>query len=856
MGQRAGNKVVAAAQRVANFLVPIALLCVFCAVCNVYPFGENSFLAADLQIQYVDFFAWFQGVLAGTTDLLYVPNQGLGNGSWGMVGYYLSSPFNVLLLLFDADHITLFVFVSTALKLGCIQLATTHYLRKRFNLGYVPAAVLAAGFTLCLWNLTNMRNLIWLDAVIVLPLMAWGAYCLVNHGRWKLLLFSLVYALVTCWYMGYMLYIFLFIYGMLELHLRFFAEPDFTGRHLLKGTLPFVGVAVLALCLAAFTFLPSVQAMTGAGESRVSEFPSWVYAVTLAVVALLCVFFAQRRIPGRAKLVVGLMLVVALLVLVTPLSFYYTCSRTHLAVGLLAPLWIDNKTPQLAPGVVTLLLAAAFFLIPTIPRYAKTAVVAVLAVMIVSVWFKPLHYIWCGFRAPDGFYARNAIFFVFMLYFAAGWALSQVPAWWEAKRGRWPGRGARVGAQVLFAGVMLADVAVVALFALPGCYADNPQVYYDAYETVAKQQQQALTALDPGVYRVEKTYNRTGNNAQNEGMAVGFLQLSSYTSSKNAAAETFLNQLGYGKVESENVHYGCPAPLTDSLFGVKYVAAHDPVTTTYYRALDIQPTWQDAAWYENPTALSLGYVVDSGAREYVPDAALNAFEQQNAFVSALVGHRVDAFVPLEAEVVATAEDGTVTWAVQVPAGVQAYFWAEPVTVVANRVGKFNVSAEGRTWMENFPYRHNIDALAAPADQARTVQVTLQVETGESYPNALHFCYLDTAAMQEALAQLAEHQMTFTTFQGSLIEGDISCSEDSTLMLTIPPDAGWTVTVNGNVVETGSIAGDALLAIPVSAGENHVRLTYEIPGLKAGVAVSLLAVVVLVVLLVRERKRKR
>lgn len=86
--------------------------------------GE-SFLTADLRYQYFDLFAWFRRVLLGETSAFYLANTGLGTNSWGFVSYYLSSPFNRLLPLFDERHLTLFFWTITALNLGCAQVSAT-----------------------------------------------------------------------------------------------------------------------------------------------------------------------------------------------------------------------------------------------------------------------------------------------------------------------------------------------------------------------------------------------------------------------------------------------------------------------------------------------------------------------------------------------------------------------------------------------------------------------------------------------------------------------------------------------------------------------------------------------------------
>lgn len=76
-----------------------------------------------------------------------------------------------------------------------------------------------------------------------------------------------------------------------------------------------------------------------------------------------------------------------------------------------------------------------------------------------------------------------------------------------------------------------------------------------------------------------------------------------------------------------------------------------------------------------------------------------------------------------------------------------------------------------------------------------------------------------------------------------------------LFTTIPYDAGWTVKVDGQRVETYGVA-DALLAFDVGAGEHTVELSYSTPGLLMGIFISVVCLIllILVVLLTRGKLR--
>ena len=85
------------------------------------------------------------------------------------------------------------------------------------------------------------------------------------------------------------------------------------------------------------------------------------------------------------------------------------------------------------------------------------------------------------------------------------------------------------------------------------------------------------------------------------------------------------------------------------------------------------------------------------------------------------------------------------------------------------------------------------------------------------------------------------------------------TDKESLYLSVPVDRGWTVEVNGVAVEPEKLSdnafADCFYLIPLTQkGENKVKMTYEVPGLKAGgilTVVTFLASLVLAILFRRK-----
>ena len=102
----------------------------------------------------------------------------------------------------------------------------------------------------------------------------------------------------------------------------------------------------------------------------------------------------------------------------------------------------------------------------------------------------------------------------------------------------------------------------------------------------------------------------------------------------------------------------------------------------------------------------------------------------------------------------------------------------------------------------------------------------------------YFYYLDQDLFEEVIQELKGKEMVTEKFEDGYVKGSYTAVEDCNMLLSIPYDDGWTASVNGKKVEIKP-AANALMAIPLSAGENIIELKYEIPGVKAGIGLSIL-----------------
>lgn len=557
-------------------LAPIVMICALCAWGGIYPFGPESFLTEDLKYQYIDFFTWYREVLTGEANIFYSFAQGLGSNTWGLYSYYLASPFNLIILLFDEDGLTLAVFIIVALKLASMNVTATWFLKRRFGLTDTWSIILALCYTWSTWSVTNLRNPLWLDALIILPLAAWACWRLIRRGSFIPLAVLIAIDVIYCWYMAYITLVFLCLFVLFELAVYLFDGNEVDRRWVLGRAWRFTGAVFLGLGLAAWTFAPTILAMLGGtGSKGISPFVTY---------------------------------------------------PTSLIRGFLPCAWNLNRVPQFYTGIIPLALALAALGSRRIPRKTRALLFCFAGLLAAASVFGHLEFIWCGMRVPNGFYSRTAFLLGFLEIWAAGLYLSrrtspdpraQSGAHYEPTRRRHAAtrRLSQPWINLAIGALALVDLTLNAHACMKQLYVGYPQDTHEAYIAESSKQITRLKEIDPSPFwRLDKTYNRMGA-AFNEGISLGFCQLSTYSSANSPHAVALLNSVGYSSEGEFSSVYAAPNLFMDSILGVRYAATWG--TPAGYVPMDVEPSQNGATFSRNPYALSLG-LPSAGARENSP----------------------------------------------------------------------------------------------------------------------------------------------------------------------------------------------------------------------------------------------
>lgn len=222
-------------------------------VLQMFPFGDRSILTVDLYHQYAPFIQELQRKLKSFEDLFFTWNVGLGINYFAVAAYYTLSPFNLLLFFLPQSSLPFNIWLIINLKILAITLAGVAFLRYfyqerrtifwhklqaqmpfytdyaqevelseqrqfRRRLQLLLQIFLPLFFAWSGYVCAYIWNLMWLDGVFALPLMALGICKIVRERKPWVYLLSLAYSITFNYYTAIFNCLFAALYSLLVIY--------------------------------------------------------------------------------------------------------------------------------------------------------------------------------------------------------------------------------------------------------------------------------------------------------------------------------------------------------------------------------------------------------------------------------------------------------------------------------------------------------------------------------------------------------------------------------------------------------------------------------------------------------------
>ena len=243
-----------------KYLIPsfftLSILCLIFYINNLYPFGNYSMVQVDADFQYIPILYRIYDFLHGCENIIY---DDIGNGNNIYVSLIIQgsifSPINLLLLFINRNDIVNFFNILVMVKISLISLTTFIYLNGKFKISYFYKFLFSVLYSLCGFIILNYFNIMWLDCVILFPLIMHFLDKLIFEKKYLGYIITLSMSLIISYYISYFILVFIIFYSFIYLYLYVLKEVR-------KKIIFRLGInTLIAILISCFSILPSIYQM-------------------------------------------------------------------------------------------------------------------------------------------------------------------------------------------------------------------------------------------------------------------------------------------------------------------------------------------------------------------------------------------------------------------------------------------------------------------------------------------------------------------------------------------------------------------------------------------------------------------
>ena len=832
------------------FFIPFIMVQIFYALCDIYPFGNFSVLTGDMDVEFVNFYAYFINIFRSKNDMSYMFAKTLGGDFPGLAAFQLHDPLLFLLFLFPDDGIACGVEFLFAMQLSVAGLCASILLNKRYHCSWT-SLIFSTAYSFSAFFFGYYVLTIYFGCIAILPLVVYFFLEFLDGKRSSagFILTAALYIYIN-YHMGFMLVIFILLLYLS----RLIADP---GYRSVFGRFVFSGITVLLMD--GFFLIRTGLSLIGEKSTEGADY-----------------------------------------------GFYRNFPFNQVFANLFSGSTRNQYMPLMYCSMAAFFFAVYYFMSKSFSLREKLADGFLLGAVLVSMWINTFDAIWHGFNNPEEFYFRyayyvsfilvilgyrgfralisekeglrpdliklGAVFLLFVLYM--GWLTFTGNAYLDRERliinavficvitgaafvlrisGRW-----RIAALILLAVVSVPDMLYDAKVTYIKMNADNGELplmskFEIDYERI-KEAVAYIKSQDSGFYRLEKDFDR----AVNDPALFDYIGLSHDSSCEKDAVNRYLTNYGFRETVYYTFYNGGSTSFADSFLGVRYlVSCLDRLNKPY----EFMTEAGGYDVYRNKHALPMAFLAPAALEDFRFEDE-NTFEKQNALAAYWDygnGEKIYRAADFDQETegaveekpghfVRTDDEGYIVYTIHITEKSPLYlYFAAPHM----QSGEVFVNGQSLGWYftEN---RWNVLCAGCfkPED---TVEIRMQILKDELDISEACFYYEN----EEALAAWAGEAGDIDSKIGDVEEVTSShlkftaeTKEDQMIILSMPYDTAWKIKCDGKETEPVQ-AVELLTGIKLPAGKHEIEMKYVPHGTVPGVLVSFLGIMLFIAGVVKD-----
>ena len=861
-------------------------------LCNsMAPFGDKTILRMDLYHQYGPLFAeLYERVMKGAS-LTYSWVSGLGSCFLGNYFNYLSSPIGAIIMFFGHKNMPEAIASMILIKAALSASTFTYYLKRSLKSQSFASTAFGIMYAFCAYMLAYYWNVMWLDAMVLLPVVLLGIERIINHGKPVTYIIGLALSMFSNYYMSYMLCIFSVIYFIYyfavnnsiyslvntRVKTKSLIEKLANNKFLRTGTIfalaSFAAAGLMAcVLLPVYSVLKSSSATSGTFPKDFSTYFNFYD------------FFANH---------------------------FAGLTTTIRSSG-------DDVLPNVYCGVLTIILAPLYFFTRSISKKEKIATLTLLGVLYISFNANMLNYIWHGFHFPNDLPYRQSFIYSFVLLVIAYKTFIRIR---EFKTRHFAVVGAALLAfvilteeltsknvtdsTIIFTMILIVlyvliltifkdkkyqAASVAALLVVCVCseavmcdttamsISVDKTPYVSDYNEFEDIKGTLDTIEDGKFYRMELTDLRTRMDPS----WYYYNGVSVFSSMATEIVSNLQDDLGMMSNRINSYTYNPQTPIYNMMFALKYLVNNETpnvLSTPYYTSVTQNDKFEA---FRNEYYLPVAYRVNKEVAEWATEdyisnwqleTSSDPFQLQGEFFNLATGlgnpfERLNVSYITYSNIVPFTEDISAT---------SFYFQKDNSNADASTTFYVNTEKEGNVYFgfdvsgangKDVTINSSLGVITHSADQecvldlgrySENETISITVPYDEASGTVKIFVYtLNDKVFSKGYDKLSEGQILTEVFEDNYIKGTVVSNADGVLYTSIPYDKGWSVYIDGEKVQEDDMLkiGQAMLGVNISRGSHTVEFEYNAPGLSLGIKISLFSMIILLILAFLNKRRRK
>ena len=723
------------------------------------------------------------------------------------------------------------------------------------------SVIFSTAYAMMGFNMAYINCIHYFFSIMMLPIIILGLFRIMTGRRPNIIYIgSVALSVISCYYIGYMILIFTAAFFICMLASDTIEYKDNKDR--IKNAWTVFYSTILGIGISAFSLLSVLFSLEG---QKKAIFKGLMFDRTFSIIE----FFS---------------------------GLYTGSFRGNISDGL----------PVIYSGVITVLFVFFYFFNKTIKLRQKICALILFVFLIVGYWIDAFNVMWHGFAHPIGFPYRNSFLFSFLMLFVGYSGFVHIKEGFKKKNAniivvifiiysaflyltgnKYAGPKSILITYLTLAAALILIVAmneknryvipaVAGLFVLQ--FADslyNGSVSLDAYFEDKYSREESIdeykdyidstqklvdyvNAQDSSFFRMDKLFRRSNNDP----LMFAYNGLSHYSSCETDQVKTFMGRMGFRNNESWAFYGDASTGFADCFMGLKYLLSPFDETSKPYKSIYSQ---DERYIYCNPYALSLGFGMDESVK-YANMKEKDPFKLQNDIAGRFSQTNYQIYRPVKISEIRLnnvseerniytkidpEQEGSIEYILSITSDDFIYMYAD-APHIQNTNLYINGDEKGN-YFSQYDWSIREGGYYKPGE---LVSIKFTVEDDSLEIDDIYFYYESKQVLKAWYRDAVSTSCNVTKISSSHLKADVDVSETNDyIVFSIPYGEDWKIKIDGEKVKPFKVM-DALLAVKISGGKHEIDLRYIPAGIKVGLPVSVISILIALITLIVNRKNNK